>query len=61
MRDYDTTNIALIRQPRKQLVRIIVRLVEREKEQIHRLNTNQARDTTDEEFVEKAAKKKLSV
>ena len=29
MRDYDTTNITLIRQSRKQLVRIIVRLMEK--------------------------------
>ncbi len=46
MREYDTTNITLIRQSRKQLVRIIVRLVEKIIKKIYGPNNNQARGTT---------------
>ena len=57
MRDYDTTNITLIRQSRKQLVRIIVRLVGIENKTNLRVKQQSGKRHHYEEFVEKAAKK----
>lgn len=61
MRDYDTTNITLIRQSRKQLVRIIVRLVGIENKTNLRAKQQSGKRHHYEESVEKATKKKLSV
>ena len=61
MRDYDTTNITLIRQSRKQLVRIIVRLVGIENETNLLAEQQSGKRHHYEESVEKATKKKLSV
>ena len=61
MRDYDTTNITLIRQSRKQLVRIIVRLVGIENKTNLRAKQQSGNRHHYEESVEKATKKKLSV
>ena len=57
MRDYDTTNITLIRQSRKQLVRIIVRLVGIENKTNLRVKQQSGKRHHYEESVEKAAKK----
>ena len=61
MRDYDTTNITLIRQPRKQLVWIIVRLVGIENRTNLRAKQQSGKRHHYEESVGKATKKKLSV
>ena len=58
MRDYDTTNITLIRQSRKQLVRIIVRLVGIENETNLLAEQQSGKRHHYEEFVEKAVARK---
>lgn len=59
---YDTTNITLIRQLKKKAGSDYRPACgENNKKQIYGPDKNQARGTTDEEFVEKATKKKLSV
>lgn len=58
MREYDTTNITLIRQSRKQLARIIVRLVGIENKTNLRAKQQSGKRHHYEEFVEKAVARK---